>query len=113
MQLDDRLREAVQAIESLLDHVDDPVARMQAADSLRADLAVLLTHSVRKSAYEARAQGAWTDLLMSTWRGPVYLSRLANQYADDSNLPRAQIRDIVTRRHLDLTDLARLRGQTR
>jgi hypothetical protein len=107
------LDDAARQIELALDMIVDPVERMAAADRVRADLAVILTRSVRRSAYEAKHQGRLDDLTAVQWRGRDYLLKLAKQHADEAGLPNTHVRDIVTRRILDLTDLARLRGSSR
>lgn len=107
------LGEITSRVETLLDAIDDPVDRLAVCDELRADLAVILTRSARKSAWEAKTTGRFAALTDSQWRGRKYLLKMAKQYADDQSLPNFMVRDIVTRQALDLTDLARLRGRTR
>ena len=100
-------------VEQGLDYITDPVERVKAADAARADLAVILTRSVRRSCWQAKMEGIIPSLVEAQWRGRDYILVLARQHEHANGLPTTHVKDIVTRRLLDLTDLARLRGRTR
>lgn len=108
------LADAVTLIRNALENESDPIERAAAADAVRADLAVLLTHVVRRSAYQAHANHRIPEMAQSGWRSQKYLYQLARQHRDSHGLaPVSRIKDINSRHVLDLNDLARLRGQSR
>jgi hypothetical protein len=101
-------------VRDALDRQDDPVQRMLDADYVRADLAVVLTRAVRKSAYDAHHAKRMRDLHAATWRNQNYLYLLSRQYAASNGLmPTSNVKDVNTSQTLDLDDLARLRGHAR
>lgn len=108
-----RLAQTVRDIEDALDSEADPIARMVATDHVRADLAQVLTRTLRRCAYQARQEGRWWELREASWRSSNYLGLMARQYADDNGLPRTRVWDIISPQVLDLDDLRVLRGQSR
>lgn len=113
MALNPVLSDAVAEIERVLRQTDDPCELMQQSDAVRAELAVVLTDANRKAAWRARTTGRFNDLARATWRGPKYLNMLANDHEKRQGLPHERVKDIITKRTLDLNDLARLRGTSR
>ena len=107
------LSDHVRGIENCLDSITDPLQRVVATDRVRADLAVVLTRAIRRSAYEAKMAGRLVEMSGESWRGSRYLYRLAEQWATSQNLPNERVKDVISPNLLDLNDLARLRGVSR
>lgn len=99
-------------LERALDQITDPVELMPAVDAVRADLAVLLTAALRRAAVSACESGRLDELAQVTWRSRRYLNRMV-EHAEcaPTSRPTDRVLDVISRNHLDLSDLARLRGQ--
>lgn len=106
------LQSCVHELQHELDKITDPVVLMPAVDSIRADLAVILTEQLRRAATEAYDADRMVDLAEATWRSRRYLLRMVeHSHKTGKRRPSDRVLDVISQNHLDLDDLARLKGQ--
>lgn len=106
------LQSLVSELQAEFDKITDPVELMPAADAIRAELAVILTEQLRRAATTAYDSERMDELAAATWRSRRYLLRMVeHSHKTGHRRPTDRVLDVINARHLDLDDLARLRGQ--
>jgi hypothetical protein len=99
-------------LQSEFDKITDPIELMPAADAIRAELAVILTEQLRRAATTAYDEQRMGELSEVTWRSRRYLTRMVeHSHKTGQRRPTDRVLDVLNAGHLDLDDLARLRGQ--